>query len=87
MANANPASVENSTTASVTLPETSTEFASPRRKCASALSSSRCTFSASCPPGVSTGGSPPIASLDRVATTNMKYSGNTDRAAPSASTM
>jgi hypothetical protein len=72
LANAKPASVENSTTARVTLPDTSTEFARPRRKCASPLASSRCTFSASWPPGVSTGGSPPIASLDRVATTNMK---------------
>ena len=72
LAKAKPASVEKSTTATVTLAETSTELTRPRRKCASSLASSRSTFSPRLPPGVSTGGSPPMVSLVRVATTNMK---------------
>ncbi|BCB81930.1 hypothetical protein Pflav_083400 [Phytohabitans flavus] len=72
LAKAKPASEEKNTTEMVTEPATIAELIMPVRKWASALAKSRSTLPGRLPPGVTGGGTWPIASLDRVATTNIQ---------------
>ena len=84
LAKANPARVEKNTTDTVTVVATIAELIRPVRKYASVLSNSRAMFAPRLPPGVTGGGSWPIASLLRLATTNIHQIGKTDR--PAATT-
>jgi hypothetical protein len=72
LAKANPASDEKNTTLTVTQPATMAELSMPVRKCASALAKRRSRLPGRLPPGVTGGGTWPIASLERVATTNIQ---------------
>ena len=78
LAKANPASVENSTTDTVIVPATISEFPSASAK--SVSSKTRAMFSNRCPPGTRTGGTLPTASDVCEETTNDQYTGNAEPA-------
>src|SRR6476660_1031235 len=71
-ANAKPASDENTSTATDTVPATIALFTSAVVKLAASLSNTARTFSIRCPPGTSGGGTSAITSLVLDATTNVQ---------------
>src|SRR5262245_42509890 len=72
LANANPASVANITTATVTTLETTSEFTRPYANAAWSFSNTRLMLSPRSPPGTSGGGTSLTASFERVAMTNIQ---------------
>jgi hypothetical protein len=83
LANAKPASVENSTTEMVTVPATTIEFTIASAK--SVVSKTRAMFAKRCPPGTRTGGTLSIASGVCEDTTNDQYTGKADPASTAIS--
>jgi hypothetical protein len=80
LANAKPASEQNTTTEMVAVDATRTLLSRARRKATSALSKTRCTFVPSSSPGVNGGVGDAMSLLGREAITTMKYSGPVDSA-------
>src|SRR5690349_8596263 len=71
-ANANPASEENTSTATDTVPATIALLTSAFENAAASLSNTARTFSIRCPPGTSGGGTSAITSFVLEATTNVQ---------------